>query len=515
MILRTIACLFTLLICSSCSNETSRSINTLSIAAANDPQSLDPRLVRDLSSSTMMRMLYDGLMRASADGILPAIAENYTISEDQKIYTFHLRDAFWSDNSPVTAQDFIDTWKSTLSPSFPASNAYQLYVIKGAKEAKEGRIPIDSIGVKAPNSSTLIVELEQPNPYFLELVSCHFFYPVHETTRMHAENSINSPVVNGPFEVEQWTKRAEIKMKKNDHYWDQSHVALQKVFIQILDEHTALQLFKAGALDWVGSPLSTLPQDAIANLKAQNSLKVTPGAGTHWFRLNTSRFPFDNEQIRRAFALALNRQSIVEHVTQGNQKPAIGIIPSSLAIDQEYYKDNDIAEAKLLFDQVFKNAKFPSVTLSYASNDRNHKIAQAVQQQWNKAFDINLTLKSNEPQIQMEDVKLGNYDIGLGGWYSDIQDPINFLEVFKSVDSPTNQTFWQNDAYKDKLNFLSFESNPEKRQKISAEAEKILIDGMPVVPIFHAAYNYLHKEQVKGVYFSPLGYLDFKTATVE
>ncbi|HEV8051560.1 MAG TPA: ABC transporter substrate-binding protein, partial [Parachlamydiaceae bacterium] len=148
----------------------------------------------------------------------------------------------------------------------------------------------------------------------------------------------------------------------------------------------------------------------------------------------------------------------------------------------------------------------------YASNDRNHKIAQATQQQWNKAFGINIVLSGNEPQMQIDKVKSGNYQIAMGSWYADIQDPINFLEIFKSKDNPTNQTYWSNDTYTNLLHQSSVELDPRKRKEILAEAEKILIEGMPVIPLFHSAYNYLKSDDVENVYFSPLGYLDFKRA---
>ena len=213
----------TILACCGCSND---STNTqkhdsqfLAIAATDDPLSLDPRLVRDLSSSTVMRMLYEGLLSTSFNGeIVPGIAESYTISEDKKIYTFHLRPSTWSDGSPSTAHDFESTWKSVLSAAFPAPNAYQLYVIKGAKAAKEGSAPSDAIGIHAVDDQTLTVELEQPAPFFIDMVTCHFFFPVHKTMRDSLNGSNENPVGNGPFKLDKWTKRSELQVVKNRLY---------------------------------------------------------------------------------------------------------------------------------------------------------------------------------------------------------------------------------------------------------------------------------------------------------
>lgn len=515
--------LFLLILACGCSNDNTirTHSDSLSVAITEDPVSLDPRIVRDLQSSSVMRMLYEGLMRPSLDGeIIPAVAEKYFISNDKKTYTFNLRESTWSDGTPLTAEDFAQSWISVLSPNFPAPNAYQLYLIKGAKAAKEGHSPLSEVGIKVSNPYTLIVELEKPTPYFLEMLSCHFYYPVHESLRENPENNASSNIVNGPFVLDSWKKRSELNLKKNSHYWDEKNVNLEGIALQVLDEHTALQLFKAGKLDWAGSPLSTLPQDAITSLKQQKALHITPGAGTHWFRLNTSKAPFNNEKMRRAFALALDRQAIVEHVTQGNQQPAIGILPPSLApAQQNFYTDHDKGGALKLFNEVLTDSKtkitsLPVITLSYASNDRNHKIAQAVQQQWNQVFGLEVVLHGAEPQMHLERVRNGNYEIGMGSWYADIHDPINFLEIFKTKDNAANQTFWEDSNFSALLETSSVEEDQVQRNLIFQRAENILINGMPVVPLFHSSYNYVQSDRVKDVYISPLGFLDFKNASL-
>lgn len=514
-----------------CSNEKKMSdiqqqdlpANMLRIAASDDPLALDPRLVRDTLTLNLMHMLFEGLMRIGSDGKLqPALAESVIISPDLLKYTFTLRSSTWSDGTPLTAYDFADTWKSVLTPSFPAPNAYQLYVIKGAKEAKEGRLPQNEIGVSATSPSMLVVTLEQPTPYFLEMLSCHFFYPVHPNLRLHSQTTPMKNVIgNGPFMLAYWNPRDEAVVVKNPSYWDAQAVKLSGIKWQVVDENTALQLFTAGELDWAGSPLSTLPQDAIASLKQQNVLKVAAAAGTHWFRFNTQKIPFDNVKIRKAFALALDRQAIVEHITQGNQMPARGIVPPSLGIEnQQYFQDRDIPSAQKLFmaaliDLRDNHQQLPEISLCYSASDRNHKIAQAVQQQWNKAFGINVVIESCEGQVFYDKLKNGTYQISMGSWYADIRDPINFLEVFKTRDTPTNSTGWENERYREMLDLSSKENSSESRLKLLTEAEKTLIDEMPVAPLFYGSFNYLKKDTVQGVYFSELGYLDFKEARLD
>lgn len=509
----------------SCSKRESKTLsestlNELKIATADDPVSLDPRLALNLCTASVMHMLFEGLMRTNSQGILePAVAQAITLSDDRTTYTFTLREnALWSDGTPLVAEDFEQTWKSILTPGFPAPNAYQLYVIKGAKEAKEGQISLDQVGVKAPTSNTLIVELEQPTPYFLELVSCHFYFPVSPEMRLSKSLPSESVNGNGPYKLDFWKKRHEFSVTKNPKYWDANSVKLERITLQFLDEYTGLQLFTTGAIDWAGSPLSVLPQDSVEILNQQGVLQVASGAGTHWLRFNSIQLPFNNKKMRRAFSLALDRKAIVEHVTQGKQLPAIGIVPPSLGIhSQNFYRDHDVDSAQKLFKEALNDLglsqqALPKIVLHYQSKERNHKIAQAIQQQWNKALNVYIELESGESKAIFDRLQRGDYQMCMGSWYADILDPINFLEIFKSKDNPTNQTFWQNDHFTFLLDKSSQESNPQKRLQLLSEAERVLIDHMPVAPLFHASFNFLKKDSLKGVYISPLGYLDFKEA---
>ena len=493
--------------------------NTLRITILDDPQSLDPRQVRDLSTVTVMHMLYEGLMRVDTNGeIIPGIAENVEISRDLKTYTFRLRDSRWSDGEPITANDFERTWKSILDPQSPAPNGYQLYVIKGAKEAKEGKLTLDKVGIIAEDSKTLVVRLKAPTPYFLELTASHFFYPVNRTMRNNTSQDI---VTNGPFRLTHWNHHDELVAEKNPEYWDVDSVNLDQIQLMVLDENTALQMFEMGQLDWAGSPMSTIPQDAIQPLREKGKLQITPAAATHWFRFNTNKTPFNHPKMRRAFNLALDRQAIVDHITQGNQVPAIGIVPPSFGFqNQLYYHDADVEKARQLFQEALweiklKRNELPTITLCYAYNDRNHKVAQAVQQQWNEAFDIEVSLENCEDKTFFEKISTHDYQIGIGSWYANIRDPINFLDVFKYKNNKTNYTEWENPRYIALLDFSQLQNDLEKRKMFLEKAEELLIKETPVAPLFHGSFNYLKKENIHNVYFSDLGYLDFKHARID
>jgi oligopeptide transport system substrate-binding protein len=486
------------------------------IHITDDPQSLDPRLERALEATTVLHAIYEGLMRTNMHGEpIPALAEKVLLSPDKKTYTFTLKKTFWSNGDPLTADHFVATWREILKPEFPAPNAYRFYMIKGAKAAKEGKIPFEEVGIQNPDPSTLIVELESPAPYFLELLTSHFFYPVHP------QFSPQNVISNGPFKLKNWQKHHELILTKNSKYWDVDEVKLQKLIFMPLDEHTALRMYQNGELEWVGSPAGTLPQDAIATLKYRQQLKTAPAAGTHWFRINTAKMPLQSAKMRKAFAYAIGRKAIVENILQGHQKPATAIVPPSFKLDPtSYFLDNDTPKAWFLFQEALEEMRLskdsiPSITLCYSNNSRNHRIAQAVQQQWNKTFNIEVKLESCESQIFYDRLNRQDYQIALGSWFADYQDPINFLEIFKYKNNQTNNTHWENSDYIQLLNQSSLEFIPSKRKDLFAKAESLLMQEMPVIPLFFAVFNYVKYDTLFGVYFSDLGYLDFKFAFYE
>lgn len=515
--------ILTLLFSLSCRREiTPIASSTLRVSTEADPQTLDPRKTRDLTTATVIHMLYEGLMRLNEEGMPTlAMAEDVNISEDQKTYTFKIRKSSWSNGTPVTAADFEQTWKSVLNPNFPSPNAYQLYPIKGAKEAKEGKIPLDQVKIKATDSRTLVVELENKTPYFLHLISTYFYYPVSKEMREKGTDSITPEkiVSNGPFKFKEWPPNQFTAIKNKD-YWNANDIDIDKIILVNVNNSIALSLFDRGELDWAGSPLSTIPTDALVALKEDNELKVTPAAGVYLFRFNTAKPPFDQIKVRRAFSYALNRHDLVEHVLQGNQIPAMGLIPPSFINHTPIFRDYNLTQAQQLYKEALaekhldKN-ELPTITLCYSNSERNHKIAQVAQQQWKEALGVNVNLQSCESKILYDRLKNQDYQIAIGAWFADIKDPISFLDVFKYKNNGTNNTQWENPRYVQLLDYSCQTGQHAEREKLLREAELVLIDEMPIAPLFYNTFNYVKKPYVKGVYFCDLGYLDFKYAYLD
>jgi len=489
-----------------------------------EPPTADPGLAEDTTSGAIIRATFDGLTRTGEDGKPhPSIAEKIDVSEDLLTYTFTLRDAKWSNGDPVTAHDFEYAWKRVLDPKTAANYAYQLYYIKNGEKANKGEVSLDEVGVKALDDKTLQVTLENPTPYFLELTAFYTYYPVNKKVveanpKWAAEAATH--VGNGPFKMETWEHKSKLVVVKNENYWDKDNVKLEKIeFSMVEDENTELSMFDNGEIDWAGAPLSTLPTDAIPALKESGKMVTQPIAGTYWYKFNTEKAPFNNVKIRKAFAYAINRQAIIDNVTQTNQQPAMGAVPPSMSLkDGGYFKDNDVETAKKLLAEGMQElgiSQLPPITLSFNTSEGHKKIAEAIQDQWKKALGVEVKLENKEWAVYLEDLHQGNYQVGRMGWLGDFNDPINFLELYKDKDGGNNDTRWENPKFKELLNQSALETDPEKRKAILAEAEAILMDEMPVAPIYFYTNSWVKKDEVKGVIVDGLGFIDFKWGYIE
>ncbi|HZG79327.1 MAG TPA: peptide ABC transporter substrate-binding protein [Brevibacillus sp.] len=486
-----------------------------------EPPTADPGIAEDSTSGTIIRATFEGLTRTGEDGkVHEAAAESYEVSEDGTKYTFKLRDAKWSNGDPVTAHDFEFAWKRVLDPQTAANYAYQLYYIKNGEAFNKGEAKMDDVGVKALDDKTLEVTLQNPTPFFTELTAFYSYYPVNkkvvEANEKWATDAATH-VGNGPFKLTTWEHKNKLVVEKNDNYWDKDSVKLDKIeFSMVEDENTELSMFDNGELDWAGAPTSALPTDAIPALKDSGKMKTQPTAGTYWYKFNTEKPPFNNVKIRKAFAYSIDRQALIDNVLQAGQLPATGAVPPSMALNKDgYFKDNDIETAKKLLEEGMKEeglTSLPTVTLSYNTSEGHKKIAEAIQDQWKKNLGVDVKLENKEWKVYIEDLHQGNYQIGRMGWLGDFNDPINFLELYKDKKGGNNDTNWENPQYKELLNKSSLEMDPTKRAAILADAEKILMDDMPIMPIYFYTQSWVQNDKVTGVIVDGLGNVDYKLA---
>lgn len=489
-----------------------------------EPPTLHPAQATDSTSLMILKSLMEGLTRVGQDGKpQPAAAEDIQISDDLLTYTFKLRDLKWSNGDTVTAQDYEYAWKWALDPKNESEYAYQMYPILNAEKVKNGELPLDQLGVKALDEKTLEVKLENPTPYFLELTAFATFFPVNQkaaeaNANWHAEAA--SYVGNGPYKLTKWDHGSQVVMEKNADYWDAATVKMTRVEMAIIeDTNTELSMFENGELDWAGSPFSSLPTEAMPKLKADGHMTTVPIAGTYLYKLNTQKPPFDNAKIRKAFAYAIDRNSLVENVTQGGQLPAMAYVPPTMFPDNEkgVFADHNVEEAKKLLEEGMKEAgydKLPAITLSYNTSEAHAKIAQAIQDMWKQNLGVDVTLENAEWKVHVENVQKANYQIARMAWLGDFNDAINFLELY-TVPQGNNNTLWTSDKYNELIKASYSETDPGKRQQLMKDAEAILMDEMPIIPIYYYTYSYLKADNVKDVYMDGLGNVDLKWAYVE
>ena len=500
---------------------------SISVNIKTEPPSLHPGQATDTTSGAVLNNTFEGLTRINQEGEPEeAMAESIDVSDDGLTYTFKIRDDVeWSNGDPVTAEDFEFAWKWVLDPdSADTDYAYQLYPIKNAEAAKEDGGSLDDVGITVEDEQTLVVELENPTAYFLDLTAFYTFYPVNkkvaEDNDKWALEAGEDYVSNGPFLLESWAHKDEIVLKKNPEYWDADTVSLETISMQMIeDESTELELYENGDLDWAGDPTGSIPLAAIPSLKDEGTLNIEDKAGVYYYSFNTEEEPFDNENIRKAFALSLDRKSMVENITRGEQKPAMGLVPPSIFEENEegYFKDNDVEEAKKYLEKGLDELgldKLPDVKLSYNTDEGHEAMAQAAQDMWKNNLEVDVELNNEEWNVYLDSMGEGNYQIGRMGWIADFNDAINFLEIFQTVGG-NNYTNWEDEEYAQILTDTRTETDVDKRREMLRDAEDIFMDAMPIAPVYFYTNLWVKQDYVKDIEVSPLGEFQFKWGYIE
>jgi oligopeptide transport system substrate-binding protein len=507
-----------LLVVSSCSHDSSLIVSKdrLRVNLGAEPMTLDPRKARNLNAVGLCRVFFEGLTRISREGKAElALAEKVEISSDGKRYVFTLKKAFWSNGDRITAHDFAYSWKQSLSPQFPAPCAENLYAIRGAKEAKEGKIPLEEIGIQVPQEQVLIVELEHAAPYFLEVLASPISFAVPKKAEELGKKWCSDSsefICSGPFHLKEWKHQDSLLADKNFNYWDEKNVKLSSIFFVMVSPEVELSLFESGDLDWAGSPFSTLPMDALKNLKEKSLFSTAPYSGTVFLRINTSDRLLGLSSLRKALSASINRAFIEKHLLAGGQIAAISFVPPSLLPFQTMQREQT---AKSLFEEALQEISLRKETLFpfrlfYVSSEINHLVAQTLQRQWKETLGLEVELQAVEAKIFYDSLAKGKYQMALSSWIADINDPINFLEVLKYKEGGANHTGWQNETYIHLLDQSDQVAEREGREKLLQQAQQLLLEEMPIIPIYQASICYLKKKGIEGVYVSPLGHIDFK-----
>lgn len=476
-----------------------------------EPQTLDPQTAQGVPESNILRDLFEGLIGEDASGnLVPGIAEKWEISADGKTYTFHLRDAKWSDGSPLTAHDFVYGWQRAVDPATGSKYSFLLYPIKNAKKIAEGELKdATQLGVKATDDHTLVAELEGPTPYFLGLLTHATAYPAPKAAIEKHGKKWTRPeniVSNGPFKLDSWQPNAQLVAVKSDQYWDKDAVKLDKVIYYPTENQTSdMNRYRAGEVDMTYE----IPNDQIKWLRENlgDELKVSNYLGTYYYGFNVTRPPFkDNPKLREALTLAIDRDIITDKVTGVGEKPAYSFVPPGINGYDHYtpeYASLDkaarIEKAKKLYEEAGYGKDKPlKVDLLYNTNENHKKIAVAVAAMWKQNLGVQTNLTNQEWKVFLNTRnEKKQTEAFRAGWIGDYNDPYSFLELFQSK-SGLNDSGYVNEKFDALLAQAGQEQDMGKRAAILKDAEKMLTDDYPVAPVYSYVTKRLVKPYVKG-----------------
>lgn len=489
--------------------------SSLHLPLPTDPVTFDPRQARDLLTIDVVRLLFSGLTRLSHDGtVCLDLADSVDCDETGLLYHITLKKAFWSDGKMITAHDFAYSWKSMLEKHRAAPNAFQLFWIQNAKEAFDGKKPLDEVGIHDLDDTTLDIELERPCPFFEQLLATPAYLAVqrqHAVTHEKYDEGLDFPM-SGPYIVTEQKPQNTITLTSNPHFHRQSAVTYPRIVFSVVDDATAVAMVEAHTLDWAGSPMGTLPIDCVTMLASQKRLRTSPAAGTYFLRANVTHPPLSDPRIREAISLVIDRESLVKNLLQGGQIPAYSLVPPCLSKVKVPNQGVNKKRAKELIKAYCEergcSPKALTFTLSFQAGDRPSKISMAVQQDIMNALGIDVQLHPCDAKQFYAKVSQLDYDIALSSWFADYFDPHSFYSVFERSTNGTNNTGWESLTYQSLVENSMETRNAEIREQYFAKIEQILAKELPIIPLFHASYNYVNEASVEGIAISPLGYLD-------
>ena len=472
-----------------------------------EPEYLDPALSTGLYDARVSVLLYEGLTAKDPETLepRPGVAERWDISEDGRTYTFHLRpDALWSDGRPVTAHDFVYSWTRVLTPSTGARYAAYLYPIVNAAEFNQSQLTDASqLGVRALDDRTLEVRLSDPVPYFLFLTAFQTYYPVPRgPIEQHGEQWTNPDhiVTNGPYLLRERHLHARMVLERNPNYWNREEVRTERIIAYTVDDaRTATNMYEAGMVDWL--PYPSVPPDFLPYMRGRfRDLMTYSQIGLMYYGLNITRPPLDDVLVRRALALALDRQAITEGLLRGGEIPSDHFVPAGFpgyaAPPPPAYDPQQAA--RLLAEAGYPaGAGFPTLEILVPPDRR--PVAEAAQQMWAKHLKIKTTIHSEEFSSFLKRWQQMDYDIAGSRWIGDYLDPSTFTDLMETANG-NNNTGYSNPVYDHLLAEARYELDPVKRLELLRRAETVMLADSPVIPIYIMSANELVKPYVRGVF---------------
>ncbi len=494
-----------------------------------EPQDLDPQLMTAFTDQNIALALFEGLcaLDERTSAAVPAAAESWETSADGLTWTFHLRAGLqWSNGEPLTAADFVASWRRALDPALAAEYAYLLHPLKNAEALNTGKLAdFTQLGAAAPDDRTLRLTLERPTPYLPALAANPVWFPVNPRVlatfgAVHQRGTkwtrAGNLVGNGPFVLSEWSPNARLNVVRNPHYWDAASVRLTGItFFPTENLDVDERNFRAGQVDITYElPLSKV--DTYRRTAPQN-LRLDPFLETFFLRFNTTRAPLNDARVRRALSLCIDREQLARTLLRGTRAPAAHFTPPGCAgYTAQTRVPTDFAGARALLAAAgFPGGRgFPAFEVQVRNDELHAKVVEIIQALWQRELGIAITIAPVEQKTWVQNQQSLNYAISSARWVGDFVDPVTFLDMF--VGGGTNNwTGWASADYDQLIRAAAATADPAARHAVFQRAEALLLEQSPVAPVFFGVRSYLIQPRVRGWEPALLGFHQYKKVYLE
>ena len=510
----------------------------LAVCLASEPMTIDPAQNSAVEGEIMANHMFEGLVKWVDNGngeaeLAPGQAESWekTVNDDGTVtYAIKMRDGIkWSDGKDVTAGDFEYSWKRLADPATAADYCYMIDMVQGYAEVADGSADKDTLGIKAVDDKNLEITLSYDCPYFEEIMAFPATFPVRQDIVEGNEEWTYSPetyIGNGAYKMVEWSHNAYILTEKSETYYDYEKLGPDTIKYTLLDDNNAmLAAFNSGELNFI----MNFPTDEMANYLASGQITVAPYIGTYYVCFNTEDEVFSNPLVRQAFSLVIDRNYIVENVSQSGEVPATGYVPSGVydaegangddfrtvggeyySVSADDYQANCDKARELLAEAGYPNGEgFPAVEYMYNTDDRHKAIAEALQNMWQTELGVTVNLSNQDWNVFLKSRKDGDFQIARNGWIADYNDPCSFLDMWYTGGG-NNDAQYSNPEYDALIDAAKATSDQTERMAAFHKAEDLLIGQDSVLaPIYFYTNPYMLSDNISGMYYTPRGYFFF------
>jgi len=476
-----------------------------------EPGTLDPHRAEGVPASNVLRDLFEGLVMEDPSGAyISGAAESWSLSEDAKTYVFKMREnGKWSNGDVVTAEDFVYGLRRSVDPATLSNYSSMLYPIKNARDIVLGKRSSETLGVRANGPTTLIIELEEPTPYFLSLLTHSTTYATHRPSVEKFGARFTRPgnlVGNGAFKLEEWRVQSHIKLVRNTEYWDNKNTTLEEVYYYPIDDvNSSFKRYRAQELDFTETVLAE--QLPWIRQCLPGDLKISPYFGSYYYGFNNTQPPFKNKpKLRTALSMAVDRNVITDIILGAGQIPAYSLVPSVKTFKavpanwSRWTQEQRNQEAQRLYSEAgFSKEKPLEVEILYNTSDNHKRIALAIAAMWKQTLGVKTTLRNQEWKVFLETRRLKQgTQVYRAGWIGDYDDPYTFSQLLHS-ENEMNHPGYSSEEYDELINLAATKNAGESRLDVLRQAEKAMLEDMPIIPIYFYVSQHLIKPQVSGL----------------